>query len=108
MPRLDSTHLQLPPRYLAMVQDILQQHLPQAEVWAYGSRVMGGSYEASDLDLVARQPDDLLQPISLFEVREVFVESDLPIQVQIVDWAKASLSFHDEIEAGYVVLKEAN
>jgi hypothetical protein len=76
MPRFEPKHLQLPPRYLAMVRDILQNHLPQAEVWAYGSRVMGGCYEASDLDLVARRPDDLSQPI------------------------------HDEIEAGYVVVKE--
>jgi len=106
MPRLESKHLQLPSRYLAMVLDLLQKHLPQAEVWAYGSRVMGGCYEASDLDLVARQPGELLQPISLLEVREVFMESDLPIQVQIVDWAKIPPSFHDEIEAGYVVLKE--
>ncbi len=51
--------LHLPDSYLHKVQDILHAHLPQAEVWAYGSRVNGDYYEASDLDLVARQPGDL-------------------------------------------------
>lgn len=33
---------------------LLGQHVPQAEVWAYGSRVNGGAHEGSDLDLVLR------------------------------------------------------
>ena len=98
--------LHLPARYLAMVQDILRRHLPQAEVWAYGSRVNGDHYDASDLDLVARQPDDLTRRQSaLDEVAEAFSDSDLPILVQILDWARIPLSFQEEIEAGYVVLQ---
>ena len=98
--------LQLPARYLVMVQDILREHLPQADVWAYGSRVHGDSYEASDLDLVARDPVDLCREIpALWSVQQAFVDSDLPIIVQIVDWARISRAFHAEIEAGYVVIQ---
>ena len=98
--------LHLPARYLAIVQDILPRYLPHAEVWAYGSRVNGDHYDASDLDLVVRQPDDLTRPQpDLDEAAAAFSESDLPILVQIVDWARIPAAFREEIEAGYVVLQ---
>ena len=107
MPRQEISTLQLAPRYLAMVQTVLQEYLPQAEVWAYGSRVHGDCYEASDLDLVVRQADDLTRTTpNLWEIQEAFKESNLPIQVQIVDWARIQKSFHPEIEAGYVVVQQ--
>jgi len=102
----DCPALHLPARYLAMVQDILRRYLPEAEVWAYGSRVNGDHYDASDLDLVVRQPDDLTRPQrGLDEVAAAFSQSDLPILVQIVDWARIPKAFHEEIEANYVVLQ---
>ncbi len=98
--------LDLPADYLNIVQDILQKYLRHAEVWAYGSRVTGGSYDASDLDLVVRQPQDLNHPTpELPELREAFIESNLPIQVQVVDWAYIPPSFHREIESNYEVIK---
>jgi len=74
--------LHLPERYLVIIQDILRRYLPHAEVWAYGSRVNGDHTDASDLDLVVRQPDDLTRPQpGLDEVAAAFSESDLPILV---------------------------
>lgn len=107
MPAVDSTHLHLPPRYLSMVRDILHRHLPNAEVWAYGSRVNGDAYDTSDLDLVLRQPDNLSnRQTKLGDVVEAFSESNLPIIVQVVDWARIPPEFHAEIEAKYVVVQE--
>ena len=101
--------LHLPARYLAIVQDILRRYLPQAEVWAYGSRVNGDHYDASDLDLVVRQPDNLTRPQpDLDEVAAAFSDSDLPILVQIVDWARIPDAFREEIQADYVVLQPAD
>ena len=106
MPVVETSKLHLPERYLQMVLAILQTHLPNAEVWAYGSRVNGDYYEASDLDLVVRQPEDLSrQQINLDEVIDAFSESNLPIIVQLVDWARIPESFHDEIMAKYAVIK---
>ncbi len=106
MPAVDSSQLQLPSRYLTMVRDILQQYLPEAEVWAYGSRVNGDHYDASDLDLVVRQPDNLSsRQTRLAEAVEAFSESNLPIIVQVVDWARIPAAFHQEIEAKYVVVQ---
>ena len=92
-----------------MVQDILQAQLPNADVWAYGSRVNGDYYDASDLDLVVRQPDDLMQrQVNLDDVKEAFVESNIPIIVQLVDWARIPESFHAEILAKYAVVQKVS
>lgn len=100
--------LHLSPRYLDTVQAILRQHLPQAEVWAYGSRVHGDCHDTSDLDLVVRNPEALDKPCrDLGDVVEAFSLSNLPIIVQLVDWARIPSAFHDEIMAGYVVVKAA-
>ncbi len=106
MPLLDAKTLELPARYLDMVRSILRAHVPDAGVWAYGSRVNGASYEASDLDLVLRNPGNLCKTTpAIGELREAFMESNLPIRVDVVDWARIPGSFHREIVAGYVVLQ---
>lgn len=103
---VESPQLHLPEKYLKMVQDILRTHLPKAEVWAYGSRVNGDYHDTSDLDLVVRQPNDLARrQVNLSDVVEAFSESNLPIFVQVVDWASISDTFHDEIAAKYVVVQ---
>ena len=108
MSALETATLHLPERYLQMVKAILQTHLPNAEVWAYGSRVNGDYYEASDLDLVVRQPEDLSrQQLNLGEVIDAFSESNLPIIVQLVDWARIPSDFHAEIMAKYAVIQPA-
>lgn len=81
-------------------------HAPHSEVWAYGSRVSGGGYEASDLDLGLRNP---MNPAAgspeLVELKEAFIESNLPIRVDVMDWSRIPESFHREIERAHVVLQ---
>lgn len=102
-------HLDLPERYLTEVRAILQRHAPDYDVWAYGSRVTGGAYAASDLDLVVRNPHDLLQPCEqIFDLIEAFIDSDLPIRVDVLDWARIPESFRREIERAYVVVQESS
>jgi predicted nucleotidyltransferase len=101
--------LHLPIKYFEMVKKILHDYLPHAEIWAYGSRVNGDHYEASDLDLVARCPEDLNhRQENLFDVIEAFKESDLPIIVQIIDWAVIPETFRAEIEAAYILIQKTN
>ena len=108
MPQLALQKLDVQPRHLAALCDLLQQHVPHAEVWAYGSRVNGNGHDASDLDLVVRQPDDLVQETpQLGECREALSESNLPIRVDLVDWARIPASFQREIEQAYVVVQAA-
>ena len=98
--------LDLPRRYRRTVEALLREHVPDVEVWAYGSRVNGGSHEASDLDLVLRGPR--LEPMdSRFpDLLEAIEQSNIPILVQAQDWTGLPESFHREIERDYVVVQE--
>ena len=99
--------LDLPQKYLEQVQALLRAHVPHAEVWAYGSRVTGGSHAASDLDLVLRNPKNQNEETSaLYALKEAFIESNLPIRVDVMDWARIPASFHREIEREHVVVQE--
>jgi predicted nucleotidyltransferase len=99
-------HLHLPEAYARIVTDLLRRHVPAAEVWAYGSRVRGDHHEASDLDLVVRQPG--LKPMDcgvLDQLKGAFSDSDLPILVQVVDWARIPDAFRAEIDSDYIVIQ---
>ena len=100
--------LYLQERFRHEVDRILSKHVPDMEVWAYGSRVNGTAHEASDLDLVLRA--HRLDPISVGRIealREAFRESNIPIIVDVHDWAMIPESFHEEILADYVTLRGA-
>ncbi len=98
--------LDLPQRYLDQVVSLLRTHSPHSEVWAYGSRVTGSGHEASDLDLVLRNPmNPAAESPELVELKEAFIESNLPIRVDVMDWARIPESFHREIERAHVVLQ---
>lgn len=90
---------------LAQVKAILTQWNPEAEVWAYGSRVGGVSHEGSDLDLVVRNPFNVDTPIENFsQIKQLFRDSNLPFLVDVMDWARVSASFRDEVMLRYVVI----
>ncbi len=97
--------LDLPLRYRRIVEALLREHVPDAEVWAYGSRVNGEGHEGSDLDLVVRGPG--LEPLSegFLNLLEAIEESDIPILVQAHDWARLPESFHQEIERNHMVVQ---
>ena len=98
--------LDLPRRYRSVLEELLREHVPDAEVWAYGSRITGESHEGSDLDLVVRGPG--LEPMGdgFFSLLEAIENSNIPILVQAHDWARLRESFHPEIERKYVVVQE--
>ena len=98
--------LSLLTRYRRMVEAILSEHVPEAEVWAYGSRIQGRSHDGSDLDLVIRSPSLEHLGAELLDLIEAFQESNIPFLVQIHDWAMLPKSFHREIERGYVVVQK--
>lgn len=109
MAELALERLDMYPQHLNLLRELLHRHLPQVDVLAYGSRVNGNGHEASDLDLVVRHPIDPKQETSqLWEMKEALIESNLPIRVDIVDWAHIPASFHQEIERAYVVVQTGN
>ena len=106
MPSLDLSKLDLPARHLVLLRELLLRHTPQAQVWAYGSRVSGGAHECSDLDLVLRTPGHLSTRVDgLMALKEALQESALPILVDAHDWAQLPPDFHQAIERAYVELQ---
>jgi predicted nucleotidyltransferase len=103
MPKVD-----LKSGHLRLLVAILQKHAPGAEVWAYGSRVNGDGHEGSDLDLVVRNPDVLNQPQKqLYALRDALSKSNLPMLVDVVDWARIPEDFRREIQRQHVVVRTA-
>lgn len=106
MPQMNNTQLDLAPRHLAILQSLLAQYVPDAEVWAFGSRVNGNAHEGSDLDLVLRNTHDLsLSVTGSIELQEALQESSLPMLIDTHDWAHLPADFHRNIERSYVLLK---
>ena len=102
-----SDRLHLKARHRRMLEEILCEHVPGVEVWAYGSRVSGHSHGGSDLDLVLRGPDLEEIPIGqLVDLEEALRLSTIPFLVEARDWAHLPESFHREIERDFVVLTE--
>jgi predicted nucleotidyltransferase len=93
--------IHLEKKYLDEVHTLLQLWVPNCEVWAFGSRVhKRGLKPYSDLDLalITEHPLDA----SLYgKIKEAFEESELPIEVDIVDWASLTDSFKEVIRQAY-------
>jgi type I restriction enzyme S subunit len=87
------------------VTRILAQYVPEYAVWAFGSRVSGPAKTYSDLD-IAILTDQPLSLERMATIRDAFDESDLPIRVDVVDWASTGASFREIIRQSYVVIQE--
>ena len=97
--------IDLNPSYLATVERILAEHVPECEVRAFGSRATWTAKDYSDLDLavVGKGP---LDRITLGRLKESFEESNLPMRVDVLDWHSISKSFQREIGRDYVVVQD--
>ena len=84
--------IDLPVEHLELVRRIVRQHLPDQEVFAFGSRVRGKARKFSDLDLMIKAAVGVSWQ-KLADLRESFEESDLPITVDVVDWSNCSDDF---------------
>ena len=102
---MSEAQIDIRPDHWAIVRDILQRHVPQYAVWAFGSRAKWTAKEYSDLDLaiITESPLPLATSAAL---AEDFSESDLPWKVDIVDWAETSEKFRQIIERDRVVVQE--
>jgi predicted nucleotidyltransferase len=90
--------IDLTPDQLAAVRAILAAHLPEATVFAFGSRARGTARPHSDLDLAVAADAPL--PLDRLEaLRDAFAASNLPMQVDVVDYRAVSAAFRRIIDA---------
>jgi predicted nucleotidyltransferase len=95
--------IDLAEHHLDTVRRILAEYVPSCEVRAFGSRIRGMVKPWSDLDLAIVGTTEL-DFLTLANIREAFEESDLPIQVDVLDWHTITPEFRAVIEADYEVL----
>ncbi len=103
---LEVPKIDIRPDHWEIVRGILQKHVPQHEVWAFGSRAKWTAKEYSDLDLAVITDKPLLLDVSA-NLSDDFSESDLPYKVDLVDWATTGESFRKIIEKDKVVVQGA-
>lgn len=92
------------PAQWRIICDVLHANVPDATVWAFGSRATGSAKPYSDLD-IAIVSDAPLGLMRVAEIGEAFSESDLPWKVDVVDWAATSERFRRVIERDHVELQ---
>ena len=91
------------PDHLDIVRRILRQYVPQAHIWAFGSRAKWNARDISDLDLCIDNGARLsFERMGLLE--EAFANSTLPYKVDVVDMHSISDSFRQMIERDKVAL----
>ena len=94
--------LDLSSEYLERIKGFFNKIESNIEVWAYGSRVGGTSHSASDLDLVIRNCDNLMVPQKDFAgMIEKLKDLNIPILIDLMDWAIIPEGFHEKIEECY-------
>ena len=97
--------IDLSPTYLATVERILADHVPECEVRAFGSRAAWTAKDYSDLDLAIIGTGPLNRR-TLGRLKEAFEESRLPMRVDVLDWHTVPESFRNAIKRDYVVVQE--
>lgn len=89
--------------HLLAVKRILAAYLTDCEVRVFGSRVRGTAKTYSDLDLAIVCKEDL--PRGLLEaIKDAFAESDLPFQVDVLDWKDVPENFRNLINQQFETL----
>ena len=96
------TELFIKPEYLKILKDIFNSYCPNAEIWAYGSRIKGEAHPGSDLDLVVKDFND--ENKNIFELKELINNSNIPFIVDIQAFDRLPESFRKEIEKNYICL----
>ena len=88
-----------------MLIEILDKFCPGSEIFAYGSRINGRAHEGSDLDLTIKNfPKDRY----IFELKEIFSESNIPFLIDINLFESLPKSFQEEIDRNKVKIYPIN
>lgn len=84
---------------LSIIKTILQKHLQNQKVWVFGSRSNGTARKYSDLDLAIEFPNKQSFNIKdMLSLQSDFSESDLPWEVDVVDYNSVTDEFRTVID----------
>ena len=88
--------LNLREEYLAELREIFTNYCPHAEIWAYGGRVKNDCHAGSDLDLTIKSFNE--EGKSLAELKQLLNDSNIPILIDINEYAALPQNFREEID----------
>ena len=94
--------LSIKEEYLNELKDIFNNYCPNAEIWAYGSRIKNDCPSGSDLDLVVKNFNDGTK--NIIELRTLLNNSDIPFLIDINEFDKLPSYFQEEIKKEYIKL----
>ena len=93
---MNERSLDLAENDLALVQNILARFVPGRPVFVFGSRATGKAKRRSDLDLCIGGEAALDRGV-IADLMDAFDESDLPIEVDVIDLAEATGVFRKRV-----------
>jgi len=89
------------PEHRRIMKAIIESMLPNAKVLIFGSRAKGSARKYSDYDILI----DNSKPLDITELtnlQEAFIESIIPVKVEIVDRHRIDEAFFVKIEKDLV------
>ncbi|MDR2396940.1 MAG: nucleotidyltransferase domain-containing protein [Puniceicoccales bacterium] len=89
--------IDLDPLIANELKKILQTYVPECRVFVFGSRVQGNAQKYSDIDLLL-QGDCPLSESTLEKLRFALSNSNIPINVDVVDIHSLSTQFIQNIQ----------
>ena len=85
------------PEILAQVIETIHQHLPNASLIAFGSRVTGQPKATSDLD-IAIKGQEKIELKTLAQITEALANTDITYKIDIVDYNRITPGFQKHID----------
>jgi predicted nucleotidyltransferase len=101
---IEAPKIAIAPEETQIVLRILESRIPDRSVWVFGSRAKNRARRRSDLDLAIGGSEPL--PLNLtIDLKEDFLESDLPYFVDLVDVNAISPEFRARIQRDFVLIQ---
>lgn len=93
--------IDLEDKYVEFIKKTIQDVLPDAEIFIFGSRTQGRAHEYSDVDIAL---NGNIPFADLLKLKAIFEDSIFPYKVDIVDLANIKPEFFKIIEKDLVKL----
>ena len=97
--------ISVPINHLQYILEQLESYIPDATVWVFGSRIKGSNRPASDLDLAVLCDKETAKK-QLPKLNEIFIESDIPFKIQLLDFNRLPSNMQENIKTQYIIIYE--
>lgn len=98
-------------RHLEAIVRLVEREIPECEVWVFGSRADGSSYDGSDIDLAIRGSsrdgtDSCVNWSKIFDLQNGLDESDIPYMVDLMPWEALPSRIQGRAQEHHIVIHQ--